>query len=348
MGAILEGRPEAALTDAHTALRLSPINSGAMRSVAVIEDLRGDGVRSTELMNKAAALGWRDPIVQLWVIDRALRTGETATAVQRAEGLFQQRQFPPAAVALLLRAPNREASLNTLAALLGRQPSWRGRFMSAAAQAEPGDLPAIEELLKKVAGKPGGVTLDESEDLLDRLVEKGDFAAAQRIFALTRRGQFIANGDFEKVTSGSRGGSTPDHWTVSRGLTNGPQIGVAPAGGRGNALKISQSNGGQPVLAQQLILAPGPYTLSVRSHARNPAGLSLNWQIRCDDLRDQRRIETPLSRPDGWQEHRADFTVPIRDCPVQRLVLRVSRDIASNEIWIDDVRLTPTGPLTAR
>lgn len=341
MRALLEGRPEVALRQANAALRLSPINAGAMRSIALIQYLRGDPAVAAQLMSNAAALGWRDPVVQLWVIDRALRTGETATAVQRAEGLFQQGLFPPMALALLLRAPNHEASLNALAASLGRQPRWRGRFMDAAAQAEARDLPALEKLLNKLAAKPGGLGPDDSEYLIDRLVDSGEFAQAQRIWAMTHRGKLVANGDFEAGTSGARGSLTPDHWSVSRVLTNAPKIGLAPAGGRGNALQISPSNAQQPILAQPLLLAPGAYALSVRSYARNPTGLSLSWQIRCDGMSGQKPVKNPLSNSGGWQEHRAVFLVPMRDCPIQRLALRVPGHIGSNEIWIDDVRLAP-------
>ena len=339
--ALLEGRPEVALRHAYAAVRLSPINAGAVRSIGLIEDMRGDPALATQLMSNAAALGWRDPVVQLWIVDRALRTGEAATAVQRAEGLFQQGLFPPVALALLLRAPNQEASLNALAASLGRQPRWRGRFMDAAAQAEARDLPALEKLFNKIAANPGGLTPNDSEDLIDRLVDSGEFPRAQRIWAMTRRGQLVVNGDFEAGASGTGATFTPDHWSVRRGLTNGPKVGPAPAGGRGSALQISSSNASQPILTQSLLLTPGAYALSVRSYARNATSLSLSWQIRCEGMRGQKPVKNPLSNSGGWQEHRAVFIVPIRDCPIQRLELGVLGDIGSNEIWIDDVRLAP-------
>ena len=338
--ALAAGQTVVALSEAQAALGLSPISAGAVRSIGVIELLRGQSARGNALMNIAAGLGWHDPIVQLWVIDRALRSGDTTTAVQRAEGLFRQNQFPPAALTLLLRAPKPEPALAALSAALAQQPPWRSKFLAMGAQVEAAEAPAFERLLARLAANKPGLSTSDSQPFVDRLIGLGDVAAARRVWTMSRGNRLLVNGGFETNASSRTGQLMPDAWSLISGGRSRPIIGRAPPGGQGNALRIIGGNGGKPVVVQRLLLAPGAYSLTFRAYAKAPLAASLRWEIQCARTRSA-GADAILSRTSGWRDFKVDLSVPLQDCPIQRLALRTLGDIQANEIWIDDVRLQP-------
>src|SRR3954454_21129269 len=90
---------------AQRAIRLSPINAPAIRTLGLLRLEEGDVHAGNRLMEAAAGLGWRDLLTQFWSIDAAERTGEPVKAAQRAEGLFRQGIFLPALV-LLVQPPD--------------------------------------------------------------------------------------------------------------------------------------------------------------------------------------------------------------------------------------------------
>ena len=311
-------------------------SAGAVRPAGAAEVLQRRR-RATELMYIAAALGWRDPIVQLWVIDAALRVGDAATAVQRAEALFRQERFPPAALALLLRAPEREETNNALVGALSRRPPWRAEFIAMGAGLQGSDAAKFEQLLTKIATRPPGLLPRESDAIVDSMIERRDFAAAGRIWALARRAGLITNGGFEAGTS-TRAGDRPEGWSVHSAVQVSPTVGRVAPGERDNALRIVDTNGGRPVLSQRLLLGPGTYRLSFRANTKVPIPVSLRWELKCATTKSA-GADSSLGDGSGWRDFQTDLTVPLQDCPVQRLALLIVGDIASQDILIDDVRL---------
>lgn len=338
--ALVEGNADRARGEAEAALKLSPINAGAVRSIGVLELLRGQPATGNALMNIAAGLGWRDSIVQLWVIDRALRAGDAATAVQRAEGLFRQNQFLPPALTLLLRAPKPEPVQTTLAAALAQQPPWRSKFLAMGAQVDAAEAPAFERLLAGLAAKPPGLTSSDSQPFVEHLIALGDVAAARRVWVMPRGNRLLVNGGFETNVPSRTGQLMPDAWSLVSSRRSRPLVGRAPSGGQGNALRIIGSNGGKPVVVQRLLLAPGAYALTFRAYTKAPLAASLRWEIQCARARSA-GSDAVLARGSGWRDFKVDLAVPLQDCPIQRLALRTLGDIQSHEIWIDDVRLQP-------
>ena len=88
---------------ARQAIRLSPINASAIRTLGLLRLEEGDAYAGNRLMEAAAGLGWRDPLTQFWSIEAAERTSEPVKAAQRAEALFRQGIYLPA-LQLLLQA----------------------------------------------------------------------------------------------------------------------------------------------------------------------------------------------------------------------------------------------------
>lgn len=335
--ALLAGQTDAAWREGLAALRLSPISAPGVRSAGIVKYLRGNSMVANPLMDAAAALGWRDQLTQLWVIESASQSGEPVKAVQRAAALFRQNQFPPAALIILLRAPDRAQSHAAIADTLNRKPHWRERFLALGGDIDAPDVPAFEQLLGQLDRSPEGVSDPEVRPFVDKLIDLGDYAAARRVWALTRDKQLLANGGFEALDDWE-GKQIPSSWTLGRNDRGLPDPGAAPAGGHGLALRIPAGNASTAIMWQRLLLTAGDYALSFRVQSMRPQGITVHWTLGCGSNGASKSGEAALAPTAAWQNFTILLAVPIQDCPVQRLVLRRTSGIHASEIWIDDVR----------
>lgn len=98
-------------------------------------------------------------------------------------------------------------------------------------------------------------------------------------------------------------------------------------------------------LEQPLLLAPGPYRLTVRMRAddlRSDSGLE--WTVTCAGRGGKLASSEHLQGTSGWRQLAMDFEVPPNECPGQWLRLRNpaprgSAQRISGEIWFDDVAI---------
>ena len=326
--------------EAIAAIKLSPIDAVAVRTAAIVRLMGGSAARGTELMQVATTLGWRDPITQIWAMQASQRTGEPEKTIERAEALYQQEQFLPPSLAILLQdAPNGPTSHQLVQALAGR-PAWRPGFVKAAAQLPS---PYVSKLAQTVAllnrgGAP--LSVEEAQPLFERLLADNDTQSARLLWAGIRRGAYVANGNFEMV-SARNGADVPSDWDIGDEdiATIATQAPDFP--GHGKALRISSAARSGGILSQRLMLAPGSYDLTFRARGGAGAPVLLRWRLRCAESdASQASQETPANGG-AWQEFSAKFTVPIQDCPIQRLALERPNDMHSPEVWIDDVTIKP-------
>ncbi|HEY8434421.1 MAG TPA: hypothetical protein VIK68_07390, partial [Sphingomicrobium sp.] len=106
-------------------------------------------------------------------------------------------------------------------------------------------------------------------------------------------------------------------------------------------LRISAGARSGPILSQRLVLGPGRYVLRFRSQGGPGRTVTLRWTFGCAASGASPVVaDVPAGRV-GWQESALQFTVPIQDCPIQRLALARPDAIHSPEVWVDDVRLEP-------
>jgi hypothetical protein len=337
--AIAGSNPSQANDEAVKALRLSPINAVALRTAAMARVLDGSTASGRQLMGIAVSLGWRDPVTQLWAIGASEQTGEPDKAVQRAEALFQQNLFLPSSLELLLRAPD-SPTTRSLVETLSSRPEWRADFVKAAAQLPSAYDVNIEQLAFRVNDSGAPLSIDEAQPLLDRLIEANDLADARRLWAGTHTSGVIANGTFEQV--GERAGAdVPRDWDISDEDLATIAIQAPAFGGDGRALRISAAARSGPILSQRLMLPPGSYALTYRARSGEGAAVALRWQLSCSSSDDRQRSKETPAVSSEWQEFTAQFSVPIQDCPIQRLALERPNAIHSHEVWVDDVVMKP-------
>ena len=326
--------------EATEALRLSPIDAVAVRTAALSRMMSGATARGNALMEIATILGWRDPVTQVWAIQASTRSGEPEKAIQRAEALFQQEQFLAPSLALLLQDAPNGPTTQALTRALAARPQWRAGFIKAAAQLPPNYLAKLTAVVSTLNRGSAPLTIEESQPLLDRLLAANDTGSARLLWAGVRRGDYIANGSFEAVSS-RNGADVPSDWDIGDEdlATIATQAPDFP--GHGRALRISSAARSGGILSQRLMLAPGSYALSYRARSGEGAGSAVSWELRCASSDEIQESQEPPASGSRWQEFRAKFTVPIQDCPIQRLALERPGDMHSPAIWIDDVQLRP-------
>jgi O-antigen ligase len=337
--ALAASKPAVATDEALKALRLSPIDAVALRTAAMARTLKGSTASGRQLMAIAVSLGWRDPFTQLWAIAASEQTGEGDKAVQRAQALFQQDLFLPSSLELLLRAPQ-SATARSLVETLSSRPEWRADFVKAAAQLPSAYDGNVDDLLFRVNASQAPLSIDEARPLLERLIEANDLADARRLWAGTHPDGVIANGNFEQV--GERAGAdVPRDWDISDEDLATIAIQAPQFGGHGRALRISAAARSGPILSQRLMLPPGAYSVSYRARSGDGATVALRWQLSCSSSDERRTSKQLPATSGGWQEFSTIFSVPIQDCPIQRLALERPNAIHSHEVWVDDVIMQP-------
>jgi O-antigen ligase len=337
----LISNPGMASEEAVHALRLSPIDANALRTVALVQTAGGSPESEARLMGVAASLGWRDPLTQLWAIAASQQTGEPEKAVERAEALFQQELFYPTSLELLLRDAPSGQTATALVQTLARDPPWRAQFFKAAAQVPPADfrkLPGFVAILNQTRAP---LLTDEAHPLVDRLIASNNFAEATWLWAQARKHGLVANGGFERLDLRD-GIDTPAEWDISDQDLATIAIQVPPFENHGRALRISGAARSGGILSQRLMLPPGSYSLSYLARSGGTTDVMLRWELRCSSTNLSQTSPDAAASSSRWVRTDAHFTVPLQDCPIQRLALKRPNDIHSPEVWIDDIVLKPS------
>jgi len=291
-------------------------------------------------MGAAATLGWRDPITQVWAMQASQATHEPDKVIQRAQALYQQEQFLAPSLAILLQDAPTGPTARALEQALSERPIWRANFIKAAAQLPPPYVAKLSVLVSALNRGRAPLSVEEAQPLFERLLATNDTQSARLLWAGVRRGGYIANGNFEAVSS-RNGADVPSNWDVGDEdvATIATQAPEFPSDGR--ALRISSAARSGGIVSQRLMLTPGSYALRYRARSGEGGAVLVRWRLRCAA---SDATQTSPEAPAGsakWQEFSAKFIVPIQDCPIQRLALERPNDMHSQEVWIDDVTIKP-------
>jgi O-antigen ligase len=322
---------------AERAIRLSPINAPAIRTLGLLRLEEGDDHAGNRLMEAAAGLGWRDLLTQFWSIDAAERTGEPVKAAQRAEGLFRQGIFLPA-LQLLFEAQDSDRLSRLLAGMLAQRPWWRPELLHSVGGLSGPSLSRFEEVLFKLGQTPHPATTDEMKPVLQAFASHGRALEAQRLW-LELNPALVDNGNFDALGD-SQGLLSPAGWRVPSQNRESVTVAVPQSRPGNRALRIGRADWVR-IISQDTMLPPGSYSLSYAALEMGPGPVVLRWQFRCQGAKETQATKTQLVPEQGWRSFSTTFTVPARDCLIQRLALkRVDADDRS-ETWVDSVRIAP-------
>lgn len=320
---------------AREAIRLSPINASAIRTLGLLRLEDGDAYSGNRLMEAAAGLGWRDLLTQFWAIDAAERTNEPVKAAQRAEGLFRQGIYLPA-LQLLLQAEEFDPISRLLAGMLAQRPAWRLQLLRSSGGLSGPASTRFQLILARLARTPGRVTTDEMRPVLQAFASHGRLGDAQRLW-LEINPALVDNGDFDALED-SRTLLSPAGWDVPSQNREAVTVAVPESRPGNRAIRIGRTQW-VTILTQDTMLPPGTYSLSYAALERGRTPVVLRWQLRCRGAKETQATQAEIPPRQGWRTFAADVVVPTRDCLIQRLALKRIDADDDSETWVDSVRI---------
>jgi hypothetical protein len=275
-----------------------------------------------------------------------LKTGDLPGAMAQIDALLRltpsrgKTLYP----ALVQQAQDKRFA-EALGAVLAKDPPWRTAFLRVLNQ--KANSVAVDQIYAWLQ-QHGELSKAETGRWLDRMLADGRWGEAYAhwvgtLGSSTARLTPVHDGGFEEDPSGQGFG-----WRNApvRGVFTDLEAGAGPAGSRAAHLHFI----GRPVargnLSQALLLAPGPFRLSLRARSdflRSEHGLQ--WIVRCNGGPGIAELDVPDGSV-GWRVLAVDFEVPAERCAGQWLELRNpavsgTAQKVSGDLWIDDVAITP-------
>jgi hypothetical protein len=302
---------------ARAALRRMPIDQHALAVLALSAQERNPE-QARALMLRAAPLGWRDPLTQLWLFGQYADEGHYAEAIARADALMRTGRKTPALLAAMRQGTADSGFSAALADALATNPPWRQPYLTSLDELKPPLAPQAA-LLRELAKRGAPPSFEEAGAFVGRAVKLGDTATAPDFWRGTAQASgagLLPDPRFRRIDSdgAARGGWFGWHRTDIEGLSAETELHEA------TVLTVEQTASGT-LLYQTLLLPPGGYRLSLPFTVEDgtPAA-GLGWTMVCM-APGNRRLDAAPDQPANGARWTAAFVVPA-DCPVQRLGLR--------------------------
>jgi hypothetical protein len=326
------------------ALNREPVNVGAARSLALVEDRMGHAARAARLFRYAESLSRRDLLTQLWLIETNVRRNDIPETLRHYDRAMRTSATGIAQLTPILVAAAADPAIRRdLVPLVARRPPWWTPFMIALiSDSQSGD--ALYDLVRSVRlDMRDGVERAMMASALQRLVDLRSYDRAQALYRAARgtsaNGALLRDGGFEQDSL-----LPPFDWAYT------DQDGLAATRrtndrADGNALYLLASAGRTGVAARQLVLLPpGRYRLAGRA-GDVPSGdvRPPKIAVRClGDLRPA-LIELAMT-PGAATRFGGTFAVPAGGCPAQMLEIRPPSSLDENvESWVDSIALARIG-----
>lgn len=259
--------------------RREPLASQGLAIAALAAENDGKTAKARALMTAALQLTRRDSLVNGWTVLDASRRNDLDAAIA---GLNRSMTTSPATASIyvpaMVKSLEQDASIEVLARILARRPTWEVTFWRAA---------VVSPQTIGNAGKLRALLLDRrsADDrqidlaLLGALAARREFATATALHR-TRTGvrpavpgQIVRNPDF-----GSSPAWPPFDWDV---MSTGEYSGTIARDGQGLAVEALPGSGG--LIARQLVMVPpGPMRLrAALTHPFERDGNRLAIQLQC-------------------------------------------------------------------
>jgi O-antigen ligase len=333
------GKQAQARASAAHALRIVPVDPTAIRVHGFADLLLGQATRGTALLETAAALGWRDTLLQLWLIDRARQAGAAGIAAERIDALLRRAQLPEPMMQQLRIVYASKGGVNAVVARLEDRPPWRRGFFNAISQDAARNLSRTDDLLARLRARGIAATPDETLLIRGELGQRGQVAAARAIWRASGGRGEIADGGFEQTVAPLPTGVFPYAW--SQIGSDGVKLILADRGADNSAHAVQIVTDGltsSVPLVQLIALSAGNWRVSAQVRGSDaPAALTLT----CVNLAQTVAVRIGLAAPGNDWRRVATVARVGADCPAQLLGIAVEeRDGQTSPFWIDDVRVT--------
>lgn len=325
---------------ARRALRRSPVEVGAIRSLAIVAALRDQPALASTYIALAAETSKRDAGTQAWLLRQHLSEGRIGDAVRDADLLLRGDQASWSLVlpqlVPLVRDPRADRAL---VEVLRPMPPWRGPFLQLVGRTYPAE--AAPFALFRRLGRAGAPPTDgETITYFTSAANWPEPALMlRRWVALAPAGVdaagLVRDGGFEGLA-----GPPPFTWKyIDEGAVSA-RVAVNPDGaGHVAELAFDGSKRGG-LLHQLLVLAPGRYRIRAEYRADAQADLgALGWEVRCDGAAPFATFSVPVG-PDAWRGFAFEIEVP-PNCPSQHLDLAAYPTDVTQPVtaWVDNLTI---------
>lgn len=324
---------------ARAAVRDDPTVVGAVATLGLDAQLRGDDQQADRLLAYSQRLSRRNLVTQVWALERAKAGGNPVAVVRQYDQMFRTSRtartlyFPALGASLADRGVRA-----SLVQALTREPEWGGDFLASVAAA-PADPLVAARFFQDLSAANVVVWSGASASLINALLTKGQYDTAWSYYASIRPSAVRTRSRDPDFAADLDPPSAFD-WTV---LSNpGLSASIQPSGSTGVVDYSAAASVGGPVLRQAQVLAEGRYLLQGRSSGtRQPADSHPYWSLSCADGRELGRVPLPSANGSSLP-FAGELAVPA-GCSRQdlTLVIRPSSDMAGASGQIQSVQLRP-------
>ena len=228
-----------------------PFSSQGLAIVALGAEADGNSARARQLMTAALALSRRDSLVNGWsVLDASRRNDLDAAIVALNRSMTTNPATAAIYVPAMVQSLRQDASVDVLARILARRPTWELAFWRGAMVAPQTIGNAGKLRARLVRGSQEDKDIDRA--LLAALAQGREFATATALYQArsgtrsARDGAIVRNPDF-----GTAPIWPPFDWEV---LATGEYSGAIARDGQGLTVEALPGSGG--LVARQLVAIP--------------------------------------------------------------------------------------------
>lgn len=327
---------------ARDTIAFAPLNSSAVSLIGLVRDQQGDANGALRAMEAATRLSRREPAAQLWLGQKAVRSGDLRQVLNRYDIIMRTQPVTrPIVFNVLTQTLTDPQMRREMQRFVGLQNDWFEGFAIAAAE-KPQTSALLAQLLMDSRAIPDTRPLRSAYATVVRdLVGLRKFDLAIALFerlpgatpAILRSVALPANNSAQYP---------PANWYLATDASAGASL--LTAGGKQLLdLYVAFGTGGLGA-RKMLALQPGSYSFGWRllDMSVNP-GSSARIVVLCsDDTADRVIAERMIPNRDGdpGEEFgpvsgQLNFSVPASDCGVQMLDFRLSGGRSRDEArWL--------------
>ena len=326
-----------------------PLDAEVLKKLSSYWAASGDKTRGDGLALILARRSFRDAEAQALALDISLRQQDYGRSISILDGILRTKEKTLGTLFPLLRAfAENPRSQPSLVAVLGNNPPWRADFLNDLAKnGENTNIPF--QLMAKLKGTASPPQEHELRGLISRLLKDRSYDRAYYVWLDSLPAQ-----DLKRVGLVFDGGFESDNhglffdWTFQRRKNVDVRIISRANSQADNALRIDFAKNISPFadVSQTLYLAAGHYRLEGEARTDNLQNeRGLMWKILCVSENKQLLAATPRHKgTSDWSPFSADFSVPLENCEMQRLVLVLDASSAldqsiSGRVWYDNLKI---------
>ena len=316
-----------------------PLNADALGALAALDEYRGDPKRARALFLAAETVSRRNTLVELWLIEDAVRRGDVPAAINHYNrAMLVSNDSRRILLPVLAGAASDPAVSKELMPVLARRPLWWKDYLRQLAMSSDNARTMTASLLATRVNVGVVEEAGLAQMILQRMVSlKAGHAAvfaANRLEGLSGSTRSLRDPGFDTPVA-----VLPFAWWLRDETAIRAYRDTVPNGSIGLRVVTSSGTGGG--VAQQLIgLAAGRYVLTGEA-----GGVSTDPTTRpsvnviCEGGASLSQVQLPAS-DDAGRRFRATFMVPARGCTLQWVTI-VTAPAADTDAWFDNFSIRP-------